>query len=214
MKFTVTPLFAVPLYQTVLDPLETDTLEFVKNLEYTRMPANNGDYTVDKRVLDLDELSSLRKRIQQNIDHFAHEVLDCNNSIDFQIQNSWINRHSKGDFAGSHRHNNSILSGVYYIDVEPDSGAIIFEKDKSHYNLWTDTIEIGFNYQLHQDQNKLNVYNSDAWGVIPRKNELAIFPSLCYHSVMENKNFKTRYSLAFNVFPRGHFGDSINTLKV
>lgn len=214
MNFTVTPLFAVPLYQTVLNPLDADTLDFIKNLRYVRMPANNGDYTENKFVLDLPELANLRRDIQFNIDYFAHEVLDCDDNIQFEIQNSWINRHSQTDFAGSHRHNNSILSGVYYIDVESDSGAIIFEKDRSHYNLWTDTIEIGFNYQRHGDQNKLNVYNSDAWGVVPRKNELVIFPSLCYHSVQENKNSKQRYSLAFNVFPRGTFGDSINTLKV
>lgn len=214
MKYTVTPLFAVPLYQTIINPLNSDVLEFIRNLDYERMPANNGDYTKNKFVLDLLELVDLKKDIQFHIDYFAHEILDCDNDLVFEIQNSWINRHGKNDFAGSHRHNNSILSGVYYIDVEPDSGAIIFEKDKSHYNLWTDTIEIGFNYQNHEDQNKLNVYNSDAWGIIPKKNELAIFPSLCYHSVQENVNGKLRYSLAFNVFPRGTFGDSINTLKV
>jgi uncharacterized protein (TIGR02466 family) len=143
-----------------------------------------------------------------------YEVLDCDNQLSFEIQNSWVNQHNKNDFAGSHRHSNSIISGVYYPEVDDQSGAIVFQKDKSYYNLWTDTIEIGFNYQKHNRQDKLNVFNADAWGIYPQPGDIVLFPSLLYHSVTENHSNNVRYSLAFNVFPKGDFGDHINNLKL
>lgn len=213
-KYTITPLFAIPLYQSTVDAVDNQDLEFCKSLEYQRMPADNGDYTVNKNVLDLPQLHRLRTLIQNKIDHFVYDILDCDKTVQFQIENSWINQHAKLDFAGSHRHSNSLISGVFYIEVAPDTGAIVFQKDKSYYNLWTDTVEVGFNYQTHEDQSRLNVFNADAWGIYPKTNEIVLFPSLLYHSVSENLSDKIRYSLAFNVFPRGHMGQSINRIKI
>jgi len=213
MNHKLTPLFAIPLYQANIGVDESD-LDIIKKQKYIRMPADNGSYTENKKILDSDEFEKLKSRIQTHIDHFLHDILDCENTISFEIQNSWINRHDKDDFAGIHRHSNSIISGVYYPEVDDISGAIIFQKDKSYYNLWTDTIEIGFNYQKHNNQEKLNIFNSEAWGIYPQKGDIILFPSLLYHSVASNQSHNIRYSLAFNVFPKGNFGDSLNSLKL
>lgn len=213
MKHQITPLFAIPLYQANIGRDDRD-IEFIKLQEFTRMPADNGSYTANKRILDCTELKTLKGKIQSHIDYFVYEILDCDDRLSFEIQNSWANQHSKNDFAGIHRHSNSIISGVYYPEVDDHSGAIVFQKDKSYYNLWTDTIEIGFNYQKHNKQDRLNVFNADAWGIYPQPGDIVLFPSLLYHSVTENLSTSTRYSLAFNVFPKGAFGDAINSLKI
>lgn len=213
MKHSLTPLFAIPLYQTNIGRDEEE-INFIKSQSYVRMPADNGSYTENKRILDLNELSGLRNRIQQHVNHFLHKILDCDDDLNFVIENSWVNQHQENDFAGNHRHSNSIISGVYYPEVDDVSGSIVFQKDKSYYNLWTDTIEIGFNYQKHNDQSRLNIFNSDAWGISPQTGDLILFPSLLYHAVTENQSEKPRYSLAFNVFPRGNFGDHINNLSL
>lgn len=214
MNHKVTPLFAIPLYQTQLARLTRQEHEFILSLDYERMPSDNGDYTLDKYVLEKPELFLLKERIQQGIDHFVYEILDCSKDAIFEIQNSWVNRHSRSDFAGTHRHSNSVISGVYYIDVDQNSGAIVFEKDKSHYNLWPNIIDIEFNYQLHEDQSRLNIFNADGWGIYPKPNELILFPSHLYHGVGENHSDIVRYSLAFNVFPRGDLGGKLNSLKI
>lgn len=213
MNYNLTPLFAVPLYQANIGKDEQE-VEFIKSQEFVRMPADNGSYTVNKRILDDLQLKNLKTKIQSHIDQFMYEVLDCDKKLCFEIQNSWVNLHTKNDFAGSHRHSNSIISGVYYPEVDDKSGAIIFQKDKSYYNLWTDTIEIGFNYQQHQNQDRLNIFNADAWGIYPKTGDIVLFPSLLYHSVTENLSDLTRYSLAFNIFPKGQFGDNLNSLKI
>lgn len=209
MNYSVTPLFAIPLYHASVN-ISNDLTELINDLDFERMPADNGDYTVDKYILERSEFAELKSLIHHHIDNLVYEVLNCHPNTDFEIQNSWINRHQPGDWATSHRHNNSILSGVFYIDVDDNSGYIQFEKDRSYYNLWTDTVSIDFS----DDLNKLNFFNTEAWAITPKKNDLVLFPSLLYHSVSENKSTKVRYSLAFNIFPRGKLGGTLNTLRI
>jgi uncharacterized protein (TIGR02466 family) len=213
MNYKLTPLFAIPLYQAILST-EHNIDDFTYSIDYERMPANNGDYSCNNYILNEPRLLSLKSEIQSHIDYFLYELLDCKTDIQFHIENSWINKHDKNDFAGVHRHSNSLISGVYYISVDNNSGSIVFQKDKSYYNLWNEIIDIEFNYQTHTDQSKLNVFNAEGWGVTPKNNELILFPSHLYHLVTENNSEKTRYSLAFNVFPRGKIGGKLNTLRL
>jgi uncharacterized protein (TIGR02466 family) len=212
--FKVTPLFGIPLYQTNLGTLDKSMREFIENLEYERMPADNGDYSVNKYILNTPELTPLKAKIMKAADNFIYTVLDVKRNMDFQMENSWVNRHYTGDYSGQHYHGNSLISGVYYIDTDGDTGAFICHKDKGQYNLWTETVRVDFNYQDHADDAKLNFFNADAWGIFPAKNDLIMFPSLMTHSVEENESAKVRYSLAFNLFPRGTAGGPINTLTV
>jgi uncharacterized protein (TIGR02466 family) len=204
-NFDMFPLFAVPLYR---ENIGHDFSEIVKNLNYERMPSENGSYSSDKMILESNVFFDLKSSIANSVHQFVYECLSIKKNFDFQIENSWINLHYPGDYAGSHRHSNSLISGIYYIDVNENSGPIIFEKDKSFYNLFTDTLEIEFN-----DEN-LNIFNLEAWSFVPKKGDLFLFPSLLYHHTGINNSESNRYSLAFNVFPRGIFGKSINSLII
>lgn len=210
MDYSVTPLFAIPLYSASLGSLDIKTKQYIKNLDYERMPSNNGFYSVNKNILDVQECVALKSKIQSHIDNLMYEILNCDIKQSFEIQNSWVNRHEIGDWAASHRHNNSIISGVYYIEVDSLSGHIQFEKDRSYYNLWTDTVSV----EMNSDNDKLNFFNAEAWAINPKNNDLILFPSHLYHSVSENQSSKERYSLAFNVFPRGVLGNKLNTLRL
>jgi len=208
--FSVTPLFAVPLYRAVLGPVDIKTKNYIETLKFERMPSDNGDYTSDKTVLEDSNLKDLKSKIQEHVDFFLYEVLDCKQTQKFEIQNSWINKHQQHDFAGSHNHTNSLVSGVYYISVEDQSGAIQFEKNKSYFNLWPDLIDIEFNNDLE----KTNIFNAQAWAITPTNGDIVLFPSHLHHSVYENHSERLRYSLAFNVFPRGVLGGKLNTLRL
>jgi uncharacterized protein (TIGR02466 family) len=208
MNFNVTPLFAIPLYQSNIK--SNNIITFIETLDFERMPSKNGDYTVDKNILDNSHLTDLKTSIQEHIDYFMYEVLDCKTTQKFEIQNSWINKHHQHDFAGSHNHTNSLISGVYYISVEDQSGAIQFEKNKSYFNLWPDMIDIEFN----NDPDRTNIFNAQAWAITPKNGDIVLFPSHLHHSVYENDSDRLRYSLAFNIFPRGELGGKLNTLRL
>jgi uncharacterized protein (TIGR02466 family) len=212
--YKVTPLFGVPLYQTNVGSLDKSMRDFIESQEYERMAADNGDYTVNKYILDTPELAPLKAKIMKAADNFIYTVLDVKRNMDFRMENSWVNRHYTGDYSGQHYHGNSLISGVYYIDTGVDTGAFVCHKDKGNYNLWTETVRVDFNYQDHGNDAKLNFFNADAWGLYPAKNDLIMFPSMMTHSVEENQSSKVRYSLAFNLFPRGTAGGLINTLTV
>lgn len=213
-NYKVNPLFAVPLYMTNLGHVPQDVVDFIKNIEFERTPGNNNFYSVNKYVLDLPELKILKNMIMDNVNFFVYEFLDVKKNMKFQMENSWVNKHHRGDASPEHYHGNSLISGVYYLDTDNDSGAISFFKDKTHYNLWTETVRVDFNYQDTEQNLTSNFYNAQSVQFNPNKNDLVLFPSLLNHEVAPNNSNIVRYSLAFNVFPRGTAGGPINSITV
>lgn len=204
IKHEVIPLFSIPLYKSELSPLDPLTYQKLINHEWEK---NEGFVThvetAERHLLDRPEYKGLKQAIQIHIDHFAYEVIGSQRDLCWEITTSWVNRSVNGDYHTSHWHSNSLISGVFYINTNPDSGAIVFHKDKEHKNLWGDTLRI--------DWDKETDYNTEAVGILPKTNQLLMFPSILAHSVLTNTSNDNRYSLAFNVFPRGTFGKGGNS---
>jgi uncharacterized protein (TIGR02466 family) len=204
IKHEVLPLFSIPLYKSELSPLDPLTYQKLINHEWEK---NEGFVThvetAERHLLDRPEYKGLKQAIQIHIDHFAYEVIGSQRDLCWEITTSWVNRSVNGDYHTSHWHSNSLISGVFYINTNPDSGAIVFHKDKEHKNLWGDTLRI--------DWDKETDYNTEAVGILPKTNQLLMFPSILAHSVLTNTSNDNRYSLAFNVFPRGTFGKGGNS---
>ena len=205
-QFRVTPLFATPLLEAMID-VPADAKKFIKKTEYTRFPVDNGFGTPNKFLLDSPELKELRMKIMQACQHYIYQILQVDPSADFQITNSWAVKHVKGDESGAHGHSNSILSGVLYIQTDELSGDILFTKDKSYYNLFTPTVEVPFTQH--------NSFNAQGWAVRPRDNLLILFPSTLQHSVYPSRSEQERYAVAFNLFAFGKFGyDQVTQLHI
>lgn len=213
-NYKVNPLFPIPLYITNLGHVPQDVVECLKNLEFERTPGNNNFYSVNKYVLDLPHLKILKNMIMTHVNFFIYDFLDVKKNMQFQMENSWVNKNHKGDHTPEHYHGNSLISGVYYLDTNNDSGIISFFKDKNHYNLWTETVRVDFNYQDSLENLTSNFYNAQSVQFSPNKNDLILFPSLLNHEVAPNNSNIVRYSLAFNVFPRGTAGGPINSITV
>ena len=47
---------------------------------------------------------------------------------------------------------------------------------------------------------------------LPEPKSIILFPSFLNHKVMPNETNKDRYSIAFNIIPKGEFGDT--TMKL
>jgi uncharacterized protein (TIGR02466 family) len=200
---TVIPLFAVPLYT---DNIGTDyDLEFLKNVSlYERMESNNGFYSKDKFILEDPRLKSLKDMIQEHINAFVG-YLSISNDAEFYITNSWVVKHIKGDWGPSHYHGNSVISGVYYFDVDPSSGDIVFENRQD--NLFGKTLEFDFK--------EWNIFNSYEWSITPENGNIVLFPSHLSHRIKPSQS-DLRYCLPFNVFVRGKMGSSslVSTLEI
>jgi uncharacterized protein (TIGR02466 family) len=212
MKHQVTPLFSVPLYKTVLDPLDPMEESWIKNLKFP--PQSVGLYDAENeepknagmQVLNQPQLKNLRQQILKVMNHFVSDVLDIEQ--DFELTTSWVNKNGKGDHIVQHSHPNAMISGVYYVESDDTSAPIIFNKPYFYTNLFHETIKPTFR---NKNQNQ---YNVDYYGMKPKKNDLYMFPSWLEHTVPPQDADKDRLSLAFNFFVKGKVGVGTTQLQL
>ena len=187
-------LFPIPLF---LDEIivSDEIREYVKTIPYTDKA--NGHVSVDSYILNNDIFKNLRKELLDKFNEYTNEVLNVNNDdIRFELNNSWIFRMDPGDHGAQHQHANSLITGVLYLETHENCGNIVFHKN--YENLFPELIQIDFkNY---------NMFNSKTWFMKPSNNMIMFFPSNLPHRVERNESNKSRYSLAFNFFPKGKFG--------
>lgn len=199
VNYNVTPLFSTPIYQSTISPINNIERDYIISLEY------DGLYSKDKYVLEHEQLASVKKKVDESIARYAYDVLKVAPWIEFYVTNSWVVKHDKGCTAQLHRHDNSLLSGVLYIQTDEDSGEISFDLG---------TASAIFPSAVRLDYTELNLFNSPSWAHYPFDNDILIFPSHVLHKVGETKSDKTRYSLAFNVFVKGKLGEDLSILEL
>jgi uncharacterized protein (TIGR02466 family) len=135
----------------------------------------------DHNVLDLDFLADLKEYIVERLNIYYREVLSEENVTPY-ITQSWFNVTEKNQETHPHRHPNSIVSGVFYIDA--DDEIIFYDVNGSSFNT-------------KRSVKKMKV----------SKNDLILFPSTLLHYVPNHTKAKARMSIAFNSFATGTFGD-------
>jgi uncharacterized protein (TIGR02466 family) len=201
---TVTSLFPIPLYYSNIGVVNDMTKQWIYKLDYPHEAAGH-DHTGNKKILDEAPLKNLKEKIIVSCNKFINDELKVAD-VTFELQNSWINRHDKGEYNTTHWHSNSMLSGVYYIQNAPGAGDIVFQKSHLYYNLFYDTVRV--NYK------EANAYNTNEFYITPTEGDIVIFPSHLEHMVTPNETDIPRYSLAFNLFARGTVGEGTSELTV
>ena len=201
-NFKVHELWPTPIYENYI-PVKSEWLDYAENCKYERMFSQNGDYTVYKYILD--NILDLKKQLFFHVNLFAEKYLKIVNT-EFYFLNSWIVKHHFNDWAQAHHHSNSLLSGVYYLKTEKNSGDINFIKDYKEQNI--------FPLAITPNYDEYNYVNSKNFKFEPAVGNLIIFPSTLMHEVTKNNSKNTRYSLAFNVFCKGVFGKNEYELKL
>jgi uncharacterized protein (TIGR02466 family) len=212
MKHQITPLFSVPLYKTVLNPLDPIEESWIKNLNFP--PQSVGLYESENEdpenagmnVLNQPQVKNFKQQILQAVNHFTSDVLDIEQQ--FELTTSWVNKYAKEDLNHQHSHPNSMISGVYYIESDDTSAPIIFNKPYFYTNLFHETVKPTF-----KNKNN-NQYNLDFYGLKPKTGDLYIFPSWLEHTVPPQESDNVRWSLAFNCFARGKLGTGTKQLQL
>src|SRR6056300_150932 len=197
-EYSITPLFSTPLFSTEIKNITKEELESVKNADYKRFPVDNGYGTKSKYLLNEKSFETLKEKIDQVVKTYLYDIMHVNKNHKFEMTESWAVKHIKGDESGSHRHANSMLSGVLYLQTDETSGDIWFHKDPNQTTIFTPTVDVNFE--------QTNLFNSQIWAVKPKTNTLILFPSTLFHSVMPNESNIERYVVAFNYFGFGDYG--------
>lgn len=190
MNGEIHPLFPVPVYKEKLRLLKEDELTFLKNTELCEQTLGNRS-SVDNHLLDHPILFYLKKEIENILDHYCKTILQTD--LEIYITNSWVNETNPNQQHYLHNHSNSILSGVYYINVEDSLPFITFNR-------------MQLPFLLNIVPKEFTMFNSTEWSIPVENGSLIIFPSTLYHYVKPNDSNKPRHSLAFNSFVKGNIG--------
>jgi|GEM_PF-1092507 len=193
-------LFSVPVYVSKGNEIPKDVISALPGVEVVNILADNGLMSKSKTILNQLPFNKLTPIITKQIEEYVYNFLSVDGSkLKIDIVRSWVVRHEKDHEGHTHSHNNSLFSGVFYLDVNGTSGDIQFHKaghSHSHHL-----------FLLDMKYRERNVYNSDVACFTPEDGDIFLFPSSTYHSISKNIFDKHRYCLAFNVMMRGEYGD-------
>ena len=181
---------------------EKDYALSLKNNTYTNYGGNTT--SVNSYVLENETFKPLKNYIQKCIDEYAYDIMKISRDTKFEITQSWINYNNSGQGHHNHKHSNSVISGVFFIDGNEDN-PITFHRDDSRAFF-------GGNFEYNIEE--YNILNSRTWVMPNKKNHLLLFPSTISHSVNSNNTNKERISLSFNTFIKGNIGEVIRLTEL
>jgi uncharacterized protein (TIGR02466 family) len=197
-KSMIMPLFPEAIiYGTTIDVDKNEIINHISKLEFkeTRNSELNADATkcyITKDLNVLKDLNFLQNKIDEHVKIYLYGILKY--QMDHKWCNSWFSKTKPGGISHKHMHSNTFLTGVYY-PIGNENFKITFHK-KEEYTWCIET-------------NESNEYNSKYITFnIKDDNTLFIFPSWLNHQIAKNTSNVDRYSLAFNINPKGFIGIS------
>jgi len=184
------PICANTLFFYNLDIKDDLTLKFT---EEKFKPASNLSL-ISENLNILKKYKELNKEINKAINAMLKEILMLK-KINYKIFSSWLTKTKPQGFSDSHYHNNSWLSGVYYPKGDPGFSIKFFNDHTTQFSAIPTATEC-------------NIFNATDWVITPGDNFLILFFSQLRHKIMPNRSQKDRFSLSFNLLPKGEIGEN------
>tara|TARA_Y100000114_G_C11760284_1_gene329161 strand:- start:765 stop:1415 length:651 start_codon:yes stop_codon:yes gene_type:complete len=186
-------LFPTPFWQTQVrgvdnKPIKDYCYHLQKNTEGVIISNRGGWHS--KEILEPlpIELHNLFDQTTKWVNNYCTQITGIS---DLMVGNFWFNINPPNTFNRRHDHQNSVLSGVYYVDCEGDNiGNFVIERDD--------------NMEFFARSKYINCapFTQNSFEITPLTGFLFLLPSWVYHSVELNKEKHDRISLAFNFVPK------------
>tara|TARA_R110002124_G_scaffold262260_2_gene428302 strand:+ start:1615 stop:2226 length:612 start_codon:yes stop_codon:yes gene_type:complete len=192
IKSNIHGIFPTPIYISGLNrKLTGKENKFVETTK-KNIYKNEGNTTSnDTYILNNKNFNTLKKELEVIVQDYFNQILSTKNVSPY-ITQSWLNYTEKNQFHHRHRHANSLVSGVFYINADEKHDKIYFYNEKHSV--------------IVPEVNEFNTFNSMSWFFPVKTGQLFLFPSSLEHMVDTKKGNNTRISLAFNVFVKGALG--------
>ncbi len=190
----VVSIFPTPILLSDEYPTNLAEGGAIRDQVWRHNPQGGNESSENNYVLELPELGQLKAFLQSQVDFFAHDVLKVNRSTPLHITQSWVNVNIRGAAHHLHSHQNSLISGVFFLDG--DTAPIVFSRP--HANLLFGSIKL--------ELTEMNAITAGEVAFPDRPNRAMLFPSPTLHFVKENRSDAPRMTLAFNTFARGTLG--------
>lgn len=188
-------LFPTPIGSFKMDREFTkEEKDFILGLE-TR-PNQGNTTSKDNNLFDREELKDVYEFAKESVNKYLQGVYAPKNDVSLYVTQSWANYTQPGQFHHKHAHPNSFVSGVLYIQADPEKDKIYFYRD-------------GYQ-QLKLPTENYNPYNSESWWFEAVPGQLYLFPSGTTHMVQNTESADTRVSISFNTFLKGYVGEDVD----
>jgi len=185
-------LFSVPIQKTELE-LNIDSLiefcyEMKRKNEKGIEKSNTGGWHSDNIINETHtEFIKLKTEIEDAANIYHHDI-QLKKIYEQKIENIWVNINQKGHSNEIHDHPHAILSGAFYL-TKGKTGTINFEHPFKDINV----------YYWHKSIiEQWNAINSSKFSLLPKPNQLLIFPAWLQHKVSMNKEDIDRITFSFN----------------
>jgi len=176
-----------------------DAIAYMDEAEMVQL-GSDGGYTEEQQVLDQPVFHAVREEVLGLVKKLSEAY--CHEVENVRICNSWGNVVGYDQSIRYHRHDNSYISGSFYLT------------DGSKFNLLNNFHNdmFGIVPRVRPDANS---YRSlEALDIDPVPGRIVLFPSGMYHCVVPSVSEKKRYSIAFNTVPVGHVGKPTSYLEL
>ena len=206
MTFEVFNFFPTPLFYNNID-IDVDTKEFLLNSSFKRTGGGTSNWTKSNYILDDEVCKGFVDKLFFQLKLFVNNYLHTDDRhFEWYITNSWVLKHEPNDYNPAHSHANSLITGVYYLEVPEHSGDITFHKPDGLTNI--------FHVSTNIPYKEYTPTNCGRWTFTPREGDILLFPSHLYHSVGVNETNKQRYSLTINFHIKGTLGTEDDCLNL
>ena len=187
----VISLFPIAISVHDIEPNFTEQDKLFINQCLNDQYENTGNTTSNETYV-LDKLPNLKEKLMEKVRFHFYDTLKHVKESEIYITQSWLNLTKKDQFHHTHKHPNSILAGVFYLQTVDDD-CISFDN----------TLRVD---QVRPSIESFNSCNSSLYNQPVHRNMLVIFPSSLMHNVPTVKSDQVRISLAFNTFVKGVLG--------
>ena len=206
MTFEVFNFFPTPLFYNNID-IDIDTKKFLLNSSFKRTGGGTSNWTKSNYILDDEVCKGFVDKLFFQLKLFVNNYLHTDDRhFEWYITNSWVLKHEPNDYNPAHAHANSLITGVYYLEVPEHSGDITFHKPDGLTNI--------FHVSTNIPYKEYTPTNCGRWTFTPREGDILLFPSHLYHSVGVNETNKQRYSLSINFHIKGTLGTEDDCLNL
>lgn len=194
-------LFPTPIYTDKLNrKLSLEELSFVDEAKLNTHKNVGNIGSNDNYILDNEIFKHLKEELYLRVHDYFDAIFCPANKIIPYITQSWLNYTETNQFHHRHSHNNSIVSGVFYINCNEN-----FDKIKFYDNTYK---------LIAIEPKEWNIWNSQSWTFPIKTGDIILFPSSLDHEVQIKEGSNTRISLAFNVFIKGTIGSNRNLTEL
>ena len=199
---TIHQLFPEPIYFSKLDRAltkkELKTINEYKKKTYK----NEGNTTSnDSHVLENKAFNNLKKDLHTKVMDYFDKVICTDNLMTPYITQSWINCTKSDQFHHKHNHQNSFVSGIFYISADKKVDSVTFYK-------------LSLDDRIKLNITKYNIFNSSSCTFRVETGDIFLFRSSLLHGVEKKKGNNERLSLSFNIFIKGIVGNKKNLTEL